>query len=98
MGSLERFFDDYVHDDEWGLELFQMYSVAHLPELMEAVSRLVKGGTEQFMASHHTFAPETSLEYVRKVRAYYMHDMAVNIFYCKPERRGYLMLNQPDQK
>ncbi|KAI0841145.1 hypothetical protein F5Y06DRAFT_293631 [Hypoxylon sp. FL0890] len=81
--SLKEFFDDYVHHDEWNIRLFRMYTAFHLPELVSAVTQLVNFPHRMSFGDMNIF--ETATEFDRRVRAYYMQEIAVNLFHHMPE-------------
>ncbi|KAI1417076.1 hypothetical protein F5Y13DRAFT_204434 [Hypoxylon sp. FL1857] len=85
--SLQQFFDDYVHRNEWTLELYRMYTVLRLPELISVTSELVRNANHLAMstlddsASHFS---ETATEFARKVRTFYIREISINLFHRVP--------------
>ncbi|KAI1386804.1 uncharacterized protein F4822DRAFT_445040 [Hypoxylon trugodes] len=83
QNSLTEFFNNYVHHDEWDIELFRMGTVHHLPELITAASRLEHYGTN-FRAGDSVIH-DSPTEKARKFRAYYMHEIGTNLFHRFPD-------------
>ncbi|OTA56494.1 hypothetical protein K449DRAFT_468387 [Hypoxylon sp. EC38] len=83
--SIQEFFDDYLnpHCEEWDLRLFRMHTVGHLPELIKATSVLIQDmyTTYFWTPKYRRIITESPTEFARKARAYYIRDIAVNLFY-----------------
>ncbi|KAI0152076.1 hypothetical protein F4776DRAFT_669871 [Hypoxylon sp. NC0597] len=86
--SIQGFFDDYLNPycEEWDLRLFRMYTVFHLPELISATSVLVRDLDSIYLWSrrYRSMVTESPTEFARKVRSYYIREIAINLFHREP--------------
>ncbi|RYP30484.1 hypothetical protein DL767_006225 [Monosporascus sp. MG133] len=77
--SLEKFFTNYVHHDEWPRSHFRLSTAAQLPELQN-MTRELKESAQAILFHGHPLA-ETPSEHIRKMRAYYIVETAANLFH-----------------
>ncbi|OTA93553.1 hypothetical protein M434DRAFT_385522 [Hypoxylon sp. CO27-5] len=92
--SIQEFFDDYLnpHCEEWDLRLFRIHTVGHLPELIKATSVLVQDMDTFYFwfPNNRRIIIESPTEFARKARAYYIRDIAINLFYRATGNNGIL--------
>ncbi|KAI1373693.1 hypothetical protein F4677DRAFT_448263 [Hypoxylon crocopeplum] len=95
--SLQRFFDDYIHHEEWGIKLFRMRTVSRLPELINAISYIVETLNESPGTRLKRDMGPTPGENARKTRAYYMQEVSLNLFNRMPGEEGHWILSTPNK-
>ncbi|KAI0388146.1 hypothetical protein F5Y04DRAFT_274997 [Hypomontagnella monticulosa] len=105
--SLERFFHDYVHRNEWDIKLFRMYTAFNIAELAHTTEELVVYGTipRSNGGRISQTCPPGPLPYyeppevrARKRRAYYIQETVINLFHRMPGPRQLPLLETPHEK